>query len=115
MEGRGETWELVPAQPCSPCSVLVNLLFHVLGGAILITNYIIPRVDIGLAANENTRLENKKCLSDEYKFILIIYRGFACNLTMGVFHVEMGSNRVYTMRMRGEANIRDTALVALFS
>jgi hypothetical protein len=50
-------------------------------------------------------------LSDEYKFILIIYRGFACNLTMGVFHVEMGSNRVYTMRVRGEDNIRDTALI----
>jgi len=26
-------------------------------------------------------------------------------------HVEMGSNRVYTMRVRGEANVRDTALV----
>jgi len=26
-------------------------------------------------------------------------------------HVEMGSNRVYTTRVRGEANIRDTALV----
>jgi hypothetical protein len=26
-------------------------------------------------------------------------------------HVEMGSNRVCTMRVRGEANVRDTALV----
>jgi hypothetical protein len=79
-----------------PAPALVNQLFHVLGGPFLITNYIIPRVDIGLAANENTRLENKKCLSDEYKFILIIYRGFACNLTMGVLHMLRWGAIVYT-------------------
>ena len=38
--GGGGAWEVVPVRPsCSPCSV-VNLLFHVLGEAILITNYI---------------------------------------------------------------------------
>ena len=54
-----------------PAPAIVNLLFHVLGGPFLITNYIIPLVDIGLAANENTRLENKKCLSDEYNSYLL--------------------------------------------
>ena len=53
MEGRGGTWEVVPA-PCScSCSVHVNLLFHVLGGVILYYNYITLVRRLGLAANEN--------------------------------------------------------------
>jgi len=53
---------------------------------------------------------NETVLSDDIK----LYSLFTETLLVpnnGVFHMLRGSNRVYTMRVRGEANIRDNALV----
>ena len=94
MEGRGGTWEVVPARPCScSCSVLVNLLFHVIGGAIL---YYKLYYTTCKKRKYQTREQKMTVLFDEYKFILIIYTGFSCNLTMGVFHMLRWGAIVYT-------------------
>jgi hypothetical protein len=89
----------------APCSAQENLLFHV-----LITKFVIHVPLYHLQEELVTKIpDSKHLMIKSYlsftKTLLVPYNG-------RVSHVEMGSNRVYTMRVRGEANIRDTALVS---
>ena len=88
----------------APCSAQENLLFHV-----LITKFVIHVPLYHLQEELVTKIpDSKHLMIKSYlsftKTLLVPYNG-------RVSHVEMGSNRVYTMRVRGEANIRDTAMV----
>ena len=54
-------------------------------------------------------------LVSNYYLMIIFYKIFVPNNNGHVPHVEMGSNRVFTMRVRGETNLRDTVLVCQLS
>ena len=54
-----------------------------------------------------TRIENKDYLMNiTHTYYLPITKTLLVHNKGRVQHVEMGSNRVYTMRVRGEANVR---------
>jgi len=102
--GGGGAWEVVPARPsCSPCSV-VNLLFHVLGGAILITNYrvyytrtwYIIHVPLAIrrACNQNTRIDKDYLMNITHTYYLL--PKLCLCITKGVFNMLRWGAIVYT-------------------
>ena len=103
-DGMGGTWEVVPARPsllCCESPVPRSWRGH--------SYYKLYYYTYHLQEEElvTTRIENKDYLMNiTHTYYLPITKTLLVHNKGRVQHVEMGSNRVYTMRVRGEVNVR---------